>query len=161
MLEHHVEDIVNQRQEIARKAFAEWLEKKRSVVVKVVANRCESIAVPETEVKSFVKDCPPHVAWLKKKNKMEKAKKRRESSHQKAEELDKTIQKQNSIEMYKKWLENSKRRSKPVPFGQGLLSTPCNFVNNRLELFINFEVFKYLSCCRFEELYCLRIHEYK
>lgn len=123
-LEHHVEDIVSQRQEFAKKAYADWLEKKKrhAAAVKVVSARCKLATAPEPEVKSFVKDCPPHEAWLKKKNKIEQTKRSEESLNQKAHELDKTTQMQRSIEMYKKWLAQSKLRNKPVPFGQGLLS---------------------------------------
>lgn len=122
-LENHVEDIVNQRQENAKKAYAEWLEKKRNAAAKAAINRCESVTMTEPEVKTFVKDCPPHLAWLKKKNKIEQAKKQLMSSNQKAEESEKNNQKQISIEMYNKWLVQAKQRNKPVPFGQGLLST--------------------------------------
>lgn len=111
------------RQENAKNAYAEWLEKKRHAAVKAMASRSESVAVAELEVKSFVKDLPPHVAWMMKKNKIEQSKKKRESSNQKADECDKKLQKQLSIDMYKKWLAQSKLKNKPVPFGQGLLST--------------------------------------
>lgn len=123
VLENQVEDIVNQRQENAKNTYAVWLEKKRTAASKTVTNRCEPAVTVEPMVKSFMKDCPPHLAWLKKKNKNDQVKKKRESSDQKAVEMDKKIQKQISIDMYKKWLAQSKLRNKPVPFGQGLLST--------------------------------------
>lgn len=117
-----MEDIVIRRQENAKNAYAEWLEKKRHEAAMAVANRSETVVVAEHEVKSFVKDLPPHVAWMRKKNRIEQSKKKRESSNQNADEIDKRIQKQLSIDMYKSWLAQSKLRNKPVPFGQGLLS---------------------------------------
>lgn len=132
------------------------MAKKRKAAVKVVANPCESVATAAPEVKSFMKECPPHEAWLKKKNKIEQAKKWRHLSDQEAAEIDKKTQKKISIEMYQKWLAQSKLRNKPVPFGQGLLSTPTIYTG----IFINSDTRK-IFICRLEELHCFHIHEYK
>lgn len=121
-MRYHFEDIENERQENAKNAFAEWLEKKRNASTTAGTNQCDSVTMPEPEVKTFIKDSPPHVSWLKKKNKLEQEKKERESSNRKVIELNKKTQVQNAIEMYEKWLAQSKYRNKPVRFGQGLRS---------------------------------------
>lgn len=105
-----------EKREKAESSFQQWLNKKKLISIAKQAKCDESKPSKEFDSKANF------TMWLSKKNAAAKLEMKGIVESKKMQMAKQNNRKQLSVDKYNKWLLESRSRTKPVPFNQGLLS---------------------------------------